>query len=102
MTAVPASAAHRAQTARTSVAIALTLAAMFAFAAMDGLGKVLARQHSIAQMLWVRSILFTVLAVVLLRPTAGRSRARRSSWRAGCMRGTASGCRHGRPWRRLE
>ena len=49
------------------LAIALTLAAMLAFAAMDGLSKVLADRHSIAQMLWIRYIVFTVLAVVVLR-----------------------------------
>ncbi|MFM9940184.1 MAG: DMT family transporter [Hyphomicrobiaceae bacterium] len=47
--------------------IALTLLAMFGFAAMDGISKVLAGAHAIPQILWVRYILFTLLAVVVLR-----------------------------------
>lgn len=40
---------------------------MFCFAAMDGISKVLAQSIAIPQILWVRYILFTLLAVVLLR-----------------------------------
>lgn len=54
-------------TARTSLAISLTLGAMFAFAIMDGLSKALAGKHAIPQILWIRYILFTLLAVVVLR-----------------------------------
>ena len=52
--------------ARTGLGILLTLVAMFAFAAMDGVSKVLAGALAIPQILWVRYILFTVLAVVML------------------------------------
>ena len=52
---------------RTGLAIALTLVSMFAFAAMDGISKVLAGSLAIPQILWVRYILFTVLALVVLR-----------------------------------
>ena len=41
---------------------------MFCFAGMDGLSKSLAGQHAIPQILWIRYILFTLLAVVILRP----------------------------------
>lgn len=52
---------------RTGLGIALTLAAMLGFAAMDGLSKILAGSLSIPQILWVRYILFTLLAVIVLR-----------------------------------
>ena len=67
--------------ANMSLAVALTLAAMFAFAAMDGLSKVLAGKLAIAQMLWFRYILFTALAVIVLH-----------------RQGLAGVWRTGRPW----
>jgi drug/metabolite transporter (DMT)-like permease len=47
--------------------IALTLLAMLCFAAMDGVSKVLAGALSIPQILWVRYIVFTLLALAVLR-----------------------------------
>jgi drug/metabolite transporter (DMT)-like permease len=52
---------------RTSLAIALTLAAMAAFAVMDGLSKLLLETLPIAQVMWVRNIVFTLVAVAILR-----------------------------------
>lgn len=52
---------------RTSIGILLTLVAMLAFAAMDGVSKLLASSLPIPQILWVRYILFLGLAVVVLR-----------------------------------
>ena len=51
---------------RTGLAVVLTLVSMFAFAAMDAISKVLAGSLAIPQILWVRYILFTMLAVVML------------------------------------
>ena len=51
---------------RTGLAVVLTLVSMFAFAAMDGISKVLAGSLAIPQILWVRYILFTMLALVML------------------------------------
>ncbi len=53
--------------AATRAGILWTLGAMFCFAAMDGISKVLAGSLSIPQILWVRYILFTLLAVFVLR-----------------------------------
>lgn len=53
--------------ARTGLGIVLTLASMFAFAAMDAISKVLAGSIAIPQILWVRYVLFTLLALVVLR-----------------------------------
>ena len=52
---------------RLNQAIALSLLAMLAFAVMDAISKVLAGALSIPQILWVRYILFTALAVMVLR-----------------------------------
>jgi drug/metabolite transporter (DMT)-like permease len=52
---------------RPVIAIGLVLAAMFAFAVMDGLTKMLSQTLPIPQILWVRSIVFTILAMALLR-----------------------------------
>ncbi len=52
---------------RPGLAIGLMLVAMLAFAAMDGISKVLARDLAITQILWVRYILFTFFVAVLLR-----------------------------------
>jgi drug/metabolite transporter (DMT)-like permease len=49
------------------VAIGLVLAAMFAFAVMDGVTKILSQTLPIPQILWVRNIVFAVLAIALLR-----------------------------------
>ncbi len=53
---------------RTALGIGLTLAAMFGFAVMDAISKVLGQQLSVPQILWVRYILYTMLAVAVLRP----------------------------------
>ena len=52
---------------RATVAILLALAAMFTFAVMDGLTKVLSQTLPIPQILWVRNVVFTCLAVAMLR-----------------------------------
>lgn len=57
----------RPTTDRTGLGILLTLLAMFCFAAMDGFSKVLAGTLSIPQILWVRYILFMLLALIVLR-----------------------------------
>ena len=71
-------------TDRTSLGIALTLVAMLAFAAMDGVSKVLAGSLSIPQILWVRYIVFLGLALVVLRD-----------------KGLANVWRSGQPWLQL-
>ncbi len=65
-------------TDRTSLGIVLTLVAMLAFAAMDGVSKILAGSLSIPQILWVRYILFLGLAVVVLR-----DKGLATVWRSG-------------------
>jgi uncharacterized membrane protein len=52
---------------RSVVAIGLVLAAMFAFAVMDGLTKILTDTLPIPQILWVRNIVFAAMAIALLR-----------------------------------
>jgi drug/metabolite transporter (DMT)-like permease len=52
---------------QTTLAIAMVLAAMFAFAVMDGLTKLLSQTLPIPQIMWVRNILFAALALALLR-----------------------------------
>ena len=64
--------------ARTAEGIAFTLFAMLCFGAMDGVSKVLAAALSIPQILWVRYIVFTLLAVVVLR-----RRGLKAVWRSG-------------------
>jgi len=54
--------------ARPGLAIALMLAAMLGFAGMDAISKILAKDLPIPQILWVRYILFTLLAAIMLRP----------------------------------
>jgi drug/metabolite transporter (DMT)-like permease len=54
---------------RPGYAILLMLLAMFAFASMDGLSKLLAQKLAIPQILWVRYLLFTVFVAILLRKT---------------------------------
>ena len=49
------------------LAIALMLTAMFAFAAMDGVSKILAQSLPIAQILWVRYIFYTAFVAIMLR-----------------------------------
>ncbi len=51
---------------RPSVAIALVLAAMFGFAVMDGLTKILSRSVPIPQILWVRFCVFSCMTLALL------------------------------------
>jgi drug/metabolite transporter (DMT)-like permease len=62
-------------------AILLMLAAMAAFAAMDGISKVLAQSLPIPQILWVRYILFTLFVALMLR-----------------RRGLRVALRSGQPW----
>jgi drug/metabolite transporter (DMT)-like permease len=52
---------------RTGLAIALMLTAMFAFAAMDGVSKILAQSLPIPQILWVRYIFYTAFVAIMLR-----------------------------------
>jgi drug/metabolite transporter (DMT)-like permease len=56
-----------AASSQTTLAIAMVLAAMFAFAVMDGLTKLLSQTLPISQIMWVRNILFAALALALLR-----------------------------------
>lgn len=59
---------------RSTLAILLVLFAMFTFAVMDGLTKLLSQTLPIPQILWVRNVVFTCLAVALLvQHTKGRS-----------------------------
>jgi drug/metabolite transporter (DMT)-like permease len=70
--------------ARTGLGIALTLAAMLAFAAMDAISKVLANAIAIPQILWVRYVLFTLLALVVLRKSGiGRIAHSERPWLQG-------------------
>lgn len=57
--AVPAS--------RTAQGILLTLLAMFLFGVMDALSKALTAEHAVPQILWVRYIVFSGLAIIALR-----------------------------------
>ena len=52
---------------RTTMAIAMVLAIMFAFAVMDGLTKLLSQSLPIGQIMWVRNIVFAALSITLLR-----------------------------------
>lgn len=52
---------------RPRLAILLVLGAMFTFAFMDGLTKHLSQTLPIPQILWVRNIVFTGIAVAMLR-----------------------------------
>ena len=52
---------------RAALGISLTLATMFGFAVMDAFSKVLGQRLGIPQILWVRYILYTMLAVAMLR-----------------------------------
>lgn len=52
---------------RPGLAVALMLTAMFAFAAMDGVSKILGQHLPIPQILWFRYIFFTFLAALMLR-----------------------------------
>jgi len=66
---------------RSTAAIVLVLSSMFAFAVMDGMNKMLSRSLPIPQIMWVRNIVFCVLAVGLLRaqglPLRDLARSRR-------------------------
>jgi drug/metabolite transporter (DMT)-like permease len=62
MTQAPAALANR-----TTLAIGLTLIAMFAFALMDGLTKLVTQSLPVPQVLWVRNIVFTLFALALLK-----------------------------------
>jgi drug/metabolite transporter (DMT)-like permease len=69
-TAADPSPATRRQThiaQRPGLAIALMLAAMLAFAAMDAVSKLLAAHLSIPQILWVRYIFYTLFVAAMLR-----------------------------------
>ncbi len=68
---------------RSTVAIALTLTAMFAFAVMDGLTKILAHALPIPQILWVRNIVFCALVVGLMLAQGQPLRALLQSARPG-------------------
>ena len=72
--------------ARPTTAIALVLAAMFAFAVMDGMTKILSRTLPIPEIMWVRNIVFCGLALSLLKV------------KGLPLRATA---RSGRPWLQL-
>ena len=55
--------------ARPGLAVALMLAAMLAFAAMDAVSKLLAQDLSIPQILWFRYIFYTAFVAVMLHRT---------------------------------
>ncbi|MGE0768825.1 MAG: DMT family transporter [Hyphomicrobiaceae bacterium] len=63
--AAPAAAMYEEQ--RPGLAVGLMLLAMFAFAAMDGVSKLLAQQLAIPQILWVRYIVYTSFVAIMLR-----------------------------------
>ncbi len=66
---------------RPGLAIALMLTAMFAFAAMDGVSKILAQSLPIPQILWVRYIFYTAFVALMLRRTGLRVTLRsRQPW----------------------
>lgn len=77
-TAEPATSDHApaASASRPGLAVALMLTAMLAFAAMDGISKILARDLAIPQILWVRYVFYTLfVAVMLRRPGLGATLA---------------------------
>ncbi len=51
---------------RSTVAIAMVLAIMFAFAVMDGLTKILSQTLPIWQIMWVRNVVFAGLSITML------------------------------------
>ncbi len=51
---------------RATLAIAMVLAIMFAFAVMDGLTKILSQSLPIGQIMWVRNIVFAGLSITML------------------------------------
>jgi drug/metabolite transporter (DMT)-like permease len=57
---------------RATGAIGLVLAAMAAFAIMDGLTKLVSQTLPIAQIMWVRNIIFTAVALALIRRQVGQ------------------------------
>ncbi|MEZ5816131.1 MAG: DMT family transporter [Hyphomicrobiaceae bacterium] len=66
---------------RPGLAVALMLTAMFAFAAMDGVSKILAQHLPIPQILWVRYIFYTAFVAVMLRRPGLRATLRsRQPW----------------------
>jgi drug/metabolite transporter (DMT)-like permease len=68
---------REATAAATRAGIALMLAAMFAFALMDGLTKKLTATLPITQIMWTRQIVFAAIAVIWF-------------WRAGLQRALAT------------
>ncbi|MGE0699190.1 MAG: DMT family transporter [Hyphomicrobiaceae bacterium] len=64
--APPAERTGTPETARPGLAVALMLTAMLAFAAMDGVSKILAQHLSIPQILWFRYIFYTAFVAVML------------------------------------
>ncbi len=56
---------------RSTLAIGLVLSAMLAFAIMDGLTKIVSQSLPIPQILWVRNIVFTAVAIALIRRRLG-------------------------------
>lgn len=68
---------------RPLLGIGLTLAAMFAFAVMDGLGKVISASVAIPQILLIRFAVFAAVVVTLLRWQGQSVRAIATSARPG-------------------
>jgi drug/metabolite transporter (DMT)-like permease len=61
---------------RSGLGIALAVLAMLLFAAMDALSKLLAQGYAITQILWVRYVVFTGFALLLMRASGIRRTAR--------------------------
>ena len=61
---------------RTGLGIVLAVAAMFCFASMDAVSKLLVARYAIAQILWVRYIFFVGFALLMMRPAGIRRTAR--------------------------
>ena len=70
-------------TGQSTIAIALALAAMFGFAVMDGLTKILSSSLPITQILWVRSIIFCAVIMAIMSAQKHPLRALLRSERPG-------------------
>ncbi len=68
---------------RPMLGVGLVLAAMLAFAVMDGFAKILSQSLPVAQIMWVRNLVFTAVALAILRYQGGDLKTLARSARPG-------------------
>lgn len=61
---------------RPALGAGLTVLAMFGFACMDAISKLMVQDYAIAQVLWIRYALFAIFAVLIVGPKVARRAAR--------------------------